>query len=288
VADYPESSLKLRREQRKYFRFPVEGKAMLFLREPGAGHLCRMMDLGLEGCRLHPEGGLTAVTGAQVEVSFRLGGSSFRFAGTLQWSAKGQSLGIKFQKMSDHRKQELAELLGGLREELEARAEAPQAQQPSAAPKSALAQSASTAPVTGPVTVPGASPASTASPSPVAAAERKQDRREHQRHTVDSHARILILSLHTKITGMVLDVSMSGCRIRAHDRIPVGIYRRVEVEFMLDGMPLLLPGVTQTLHDPYSVGIRFVEMTERKRGLLQAVIDELERRHAGEAEPTSV
>ncbi len=265
---------------------------MLFLREPGEGRLCRMMDLGLEGCRLHPEGEIVAETGAPVEVSFRLGGASFRFAGTLQWSAKGNSVGVKFQKMSEHRKQELAELLGGMREELEARVEAPLAQQPSSASKSDSAQSSAAGPVTASSTTPAAStdssPSSTTLPAPAAAAERRQDRREHQRHNVDTHARVLVLSLHTKITGMVLDVSMSGCRIRAHDRIPVGIYRRVEVEFMLDGMPLLLPGVTQTLHDPFSVGIRFVEMTERKRGQLQSVIEELERRHTGQAEPASV
>ena len=82
--------------------------------------------------------------------------------------------------------------------------------------------------------------------------------------------------------GRILDVSLSGCRIRSMERFPVGIYRRVEVEFILDGMPFRLPGVIQSIHDRFTVGIRFVDLSERKREQLSMLMEEMEPA-AGEA-----
>jgi len=251
--EYPETNLMLRQEQRKFFRFAVEGEAILFLQEPGESLRCGMIDLGLEGCRLRREEEIPVRVGMPVEVAFRLAGENFRFAGVLQWSARNCVLGIQFQNMSAPRRQELAELLGGLREELDAREQ--EAAQRSAAMQEAASEESAAEKQEGP---------------------RKQDRRQHTRHEVDGTARVRFLSLHSQVVGKVLDVSMGGCRIRSTEVIPVGVFRRVEVEFLVRGTPLLLPGVTQALHDKYTLGIRFVEVTDRKKDQLRAVIEEIE------------
>jgi hypothetical protein len=291
----------MRREQRRYFRFPVEGEAMLFVEQTQSSMRCHMLDLALEGCRLRRTEDLPVQIGLTVKVAFRIAGTLFRFPGTIQWSARNSILGLHFTQMSSARKQELSDLLDGMREEMEAREKEKQAkpaeqqsQQDAPAntlhlvPKNPAANSdAGTESIPGAAPEAGSETGSETSPeiSPEIskdqpAASLKRERREHFRHELDSHARVLFLSIHSRVIGKVIDLSLGGCRIRAQQRIPVGAYRRVEVEFIVDGLPLLLPGVTQALHDKYTIGIRFVEMTDRKRGQLRLVIEEIEQRNA--------
>jgi len=55
----------------------------------------------------------------------------------------------------------------------------------------------------------------------------------------------------------------------------VGVFRRVEVEFCVDGLPYRFPGVTQAIYDPRNVGIRFLDLSERKREQLNTLLDEI-------------
>ena len=277
---YPQTSLTMRHEQRKYLRFPVEGEAMLFAEQLQSAICCHMIDLGLEGCRLRRGDDEPLQVGMTVEIAFRLAGTLFRFPGTIQWSAKNTILGLYFTKMSDSRKNELADLLGAMHEEMEARekeAREKQKQEPAVQARPAASQSQETAPASNLHLVPNPvqNPVSDSTPPAKSGPPRRRERREHDRHEIDSIARVLFLSIHSRVTGKVLDLSLGGCRIRAQQEIPVGAYRRVEVEFMVDGLPLLLPGVTTSLHDKFTIGIRFVEMTDRKRNQLQTVIDEI-------------
>ena len=111
----------MRHEQRKYLRFPVDGQAMLFAAQLESAICCHMIDLGLEGCRLRRGDDEPLQVGMTVEIAFRLAGTLFRFPGTIQWSAKNTILGLYFTKMSDSHKNELADLLGAMHEEMEAR-----------------------------------------------------------------------------------------------------------------------------------------------------------------------
>ena len=286
----------MRHEQRKYLRFPVEGQAMLFAAQLESAISCHMIDLGLEGCRLRRGDDEPLQVGMTVEIAFRLAGTLFRFPGTIQWSAKDTILGLYFTKMSDSHKNELADLLGAMHEEMEAREkEAREKHAPEREKQPTLDESQPQEEVHAPTLhlVPSSAPKTAAENSdantdasqntavkPVARPGR--ERRVHNRHEIDSLARVLFLSIHSRVTGKVIDLSLGGCRIRAQQLIPVGAYRRVEVEFMVDGLPLLLPGVTQALHDKFTIGIRFVEMTDRKRNQLQAVIDDAVRDVRGE------
>jgi hypothetical protein len=93
---------------------------------------------------------------------------------------------------------------------------------------------------------------------------------------VDSVATVFLVDLRVRIVGALLDVSLGGCRIRSRERFPVGIYRRVEVEFTVDGLSFRLPGVVQALHDSRTIGIRLLDLSERKREQLTALMEELE------------
>ena len=103
-----------------------------------------------------------------------------------------------------------------------------------------------------------------------------RDRRSCARHEVDSAATVFLLDLRVRIPGRLVDVSLGGCRIRSQERFPVGIYRRVEVEFTLDRLPFRLPGVVQALHDAHTIGIRLLDLSERKREQLTLLMEELE------------
>lgn len=143
---------------------------------------------------------------------------------------------------------------------------------PAAAPTDAAAASPHSAAAPAQV---AAAPAHPAAAAPRAAAPSARERRHETRHAVDAQAGVFLLDVRSKIMGRILDVSLSGCRIRFAEKFPVGIYRRVETEFILDGLPFRLPGVVQSLHDKFHAGIRFLDVSERKREQLLQVIQEI-------------
>jgi hypothetical protein len=126
----------------------------------------------------------------------------------------------------------------------------------------------------------------TQGPMPVPAPESKpqqkgRERRQVTRHAVDSTAGIFLVDVRSQVEGRILDVSVSGCRIRCTEKFPVGIYRRVEVEFVLDGLPFRLPGVVQSLHDRFTTGIRFLNLSERKSEQLLLLVQEMSEAREG-------
>jgi len=98
-----------------------------------------------------------------------------------------------------------------------------------------------------------------------------------RRHAVDTTAIIRLIDLAADLPGQIVDISLGGCRIRTERRFPLGIFRRVEVEFRIEGLPFRLGGVTQTIHDPFNVGIRFLDLSDRKREQLRQLIEEIRR-----------
>jgi len=104
----------------------------------------------------------------------------------------------------------------------------------------------------------------------------RTERRFEPRHEVDTGAVIRLINLAADVQGRILDLSLGGCHIRVERRFPVGIFRRVEVEFRIEGLPFRLGGVTQAIHDPFNVGVRFLDMSDRKREQLLQLIEEIE------------
>ena len=92
---------------------------------------------------------------------------------------------------------------------------------------------------------------------PVRPPSKSRDRRAQTRHEVDTIATIFLVKVASALRGHILDLSLSGCRIRTDERFQVGIYTRVETEFHLQGLPFRLGGVIQAIHNRNMVGIRF-------------------------------
>ena len=121
-------------------------------------------------------------------------------------------------------------------------------------------------------------------PDPTGTGRRKEpkERRATPRQSVDDQASIFLINLAATMTGRIENLSAGGCCIRTDQRFSLGIFRRVETEFRLEGMPIRLCGVIQAIHDPHHVGIRFLDMSERKRDQLLQLIAEIEEDRADE------
>jgi hypothetical protein len=101
------------------------------------------------------------------------------------------------------------------------------------------------------------------------------ERRTHSRLVVDDTSIIILVKVGSRLIGRIIDISIGGCRIRCAERFPVGIYTRVETEFRIEGLSFRLGGVVQAIHDPHTVGIRFLDMSSRKREQLEQLIEEI-------------
>lgn len=286
-------------ERRKHIRYPVEDEATLLLVSDGSSLPCRLLELSHEGCRVRTQRDFRAGTRMRVEMGFRLNGVAFRLGGVTEWTNGRNTVGVRFLDMTDRRRAALAEILA----ELETK-RAPAAGKEAAASEEPPPVAAHAGPF----------PTAAAPPRRYANQEREnradprgqsqprqsqpgqsqlgqlqlgqlqpgQDRRAQARHPVDCSAILLFVDVGARITGRVLDLSPAGCRIRTAEKLAVGIYRRVELEFQLRGMPLRLAGVTQAIHDKFTVGIRFVDLSERKREQLSTLIAELEEKRASQ------
>jgi hypothetical protein len=289
-----ESAASHQPERRRQLRYAVDEEASLLLVNHGSTVSGRILDLCLEGCRIRTGERFLAGTLVRVEVIFRILGIAFRILGVTQWTDQRYVTGIRFVDMTPHRQAALAELLG----EIEARDAAPGEKEAAADLPQAPTPSVS-APVRPEAVPPGSLPPKPIAPktapadaaqkktpdsagktdSPARAAEvpaAKRALRAQFRHPVDTGATITLINLGSVVHGRILDLSLGGCCIGTDDRFPVGIFRRVETEFRLEGLPFRLGGVTQTMYDKWTVGIRFLDMSERKREQLTQLIEEIE------------
>jgi c-di-GMP-binding flagellar brake protein YcgR len=124
------------------------------------------------------------------------------------------------------------------------------------------------------VQLPAQAPAAQ-TPGAARAKPSKRERRGESREAVDTSAIIFLVNVASRLSGRILDLSVGGCRIRTDERFPVGIYTRVETEFRLEGLPFRLGGVIQAIHDRNMVGIRFLDMSSRKREQVEQLMEEI-------------
>jgi hypothetical protein len=238
-----------------------------------------------------------------VEVTFRARGLAFRFSGLTRWTDSQHMVGIRFMDVPLRRREELVEALYEVAAENAAKA-AQKAAEKQAAEERAAAREAAAAlfaqqeeekaqrqtsvltPDPAVVAQAGAFPEvlpGAAEPQQIEAQAasslhtkpNKRDRREALREEVDTSAVIDLIKSASKLRGRILDLSLGGCRIRTDEPFPVGIYTRVETEFRLDGQPFLLGGVVQAIHDRHTVGIRFLDMSSRKREQVEWLMEDI-------------
>ncbi len=267
----------------------------------------RMLELGLDGCRMRTEKRGALLTPTAVEVLFKINGIAFRLAGILE-RLEGLTAAVRFSPMPARRRQAILDLLAELAEGVRSR-EASEGtpgdpgEKKSQAPASpnarvgVLAMPAGAAkpdsrppgakhpagPVPAPISIARPSPASSpyrGQPSRTSAPGGEpscgRDRRAQARQAVDTRAIIFLIDVRSQVVGRIVDLSLGGCRIRTDQRFPVGIYRRIETEFALDGLAFRLAGVVQALHDKFTLGIRFLDMSARKKEQLALLMDEIE------------
>jgi hypothetical protein len=306
-------------ERRTKQRFTVDKGSQLFLVSHGLAMVGRVLDLSLDGCRMETWGRFTGGVRARVEVTFKINGIAFRFCGLTQWTDGRNQVGIHFVDVTERRREELAEVIGEVEEDLgvkarkkaagkleaerrageeqgalerearqraaeerEARERASQAERARVFREEAGLQAAQQGTMRRVgeqhAPQPGAPPPATKPP----AKPGKGERRAELRHEVDTSATIYLIKIGSRQSGRILDLSSSGCHIRTDERFPVGIYTRVETEFRLEGLPFRLAGVIQAIHDRdrHEIGIRFLDLSERKRVQLEQLIVEIEEMRA--------
>jgi c-di-GMP-binding flagellar brake protein YcgR len=313
-----EKAAELEREnqsRRTAPRHGVDVEAHLLLVSHGSKIPCRIVDLSLGGCCLHAKERFTAGSMARVEVNFKVRGLAFRFSGLTQWTDGQHLVGIRFVDVPLRRREELVEALSEVEAENAAKA-AQKAAEKRVAEEQAVAREAAAASVEQqaeekaqrqtPVQIPalaivarvpplqGALPVlpRAAKPQLVEPQEAKaqaagpsqakptgRDRREALREEVDTSVVIFLVNVASRLQGRILDLSLGGCRIRADERFPVGIYTRVEIEFHLAGLPFRLGGVVQAIHDRdrRNIGIRFLDMSSRKREQVEELIEDIQK-----------
>jgi c-di-GMP-binding flagellar brake protein YcgR len=295
---------KPRVQRRAFPRYPVDCPATItFL--TGAGQISgRMADLSLGGCRLATDQRVLVGIMIRVEVQFQLRGIAFRVVGVAAGTRTGKSFAIRFLDMPRRRYDELAEVIAELEATGSSNAcvNAPQTTNAAASIENSAAAAAAPM-LASDVTLVAASSAansheqvkaareSSSSPDPLGqtsnpapsnqmrsnqAPAANRDRRSHSRHSVDTRVNLLLVKGGISMPGCILNLSQGGCRLRTDERLNVGIYVRVEAEFYLHGLPFRLAGVSQAILDKNTIGVRFLDMSERRREQLTELIAEIE------------
>lgn len=306
-------------DRREYPRQAVDEEAVLLLVNQGSRVPCRVIELSIEGCRLRTGERFLAGILVRIEVTFTINGIAFRFSGLTEWTDDQNVVGIRFVGITSRRRDELTDIIGEVEADNKARAERVAAEKLAAGskpPEEAVKEQAQVQAVRQAAThlvvaqprpelqpktlsqamsppLPRSSPQPRLSPhlvssprpvtsSPPAAKPSKRERRAQSRHEVDTSAVLYLINVGSALHGRIVDLSSDGCRVRTTERFPVGIYTRVETEFRLDGLPFRLGGVIQAIHDRDRrlVGIRFLDMSVRKREQVEQLIEEIQEMEA--------
>ncbi len=247
-------------EGRTSHRHPVHENALLSVIGMSLSVHCNVLDLSLGGCRLRARDRFRAEAQTQVEVTFTIRGLPMLLPGVIQWTDCEDQFGIRFLEMSSRRKDALAELLSEIaafhagelagsagRGAAQRKTEIHVVEQPSSHPAAAQ---------------PPANLGPFESLTPTADF---RERRAFPRLEVDTKAVVLLINAGGQLRGRLLDLSLSGCRVRSDERSPVSVHARVNVELLLDGVVFRLNGVIEANEDQRILRIRFEDVSDRQR-----------------------
>jgi c-di-GMP-binding flagellar brake protein YcgR len=110
-----------------------------------------------------------------------------------------------------------------------------------------------------------------------------QNRRATPRLPVQGDASLLVLKHDYRVPCRITDLSMGGCRIETQKEFRAGVEARVEVSFTVNGLLLRFSGITQWTDGQRLVGIRFADVTSRRRNELAEILCEVEEDNAAKA-----
>jgi hypothetical protein len=269
-------------EGRTAHRHPVHSGALLSVIGQDLSVHCNVLDLSLGGCRLRARGEFRVEAQVRVEVTFTIRGLPMLLPGIVQWTNCAGHFGIRFLDMSARRKDALVEVLSEIAAfhagEL-ARADSGGAtrrkigihvvEQPSTQP--APAQFGSTQ-----------RPDELRDSDQPAGMADGRERRAFPRQTVDSAVIVSLLNVGGQLRGQLLDLSLSGCRVRTDERSAVNAKTRVNVELLLDGVLFRLDGVIEGNEDQRNLRIRFQDMSGHQREKLARMMKDMQTLHLEE------
>jgi len=109
------------------------------------------------------------------------------------------------------------------------------------------------------------------------------ERRVAPRMAVDEEATLLLVNRGTPVACRIVELSLTGCRMQMREQFLAGIEVRVEAAFRVRGIALRFSGVTEWTDDKYAVGIRFLDLTSRRRDELVDVLCEVAAENAAKA-----
>lgn len=264
------------RERRSFPRYTVDCPAVVTPLTGSGTIRGRLVDLSRGGCRLEmPERVFLGIL-SRVEVQFQLRGIAFRVVGVTAGTRTSQSFAVRFLDLPRRREQELAEVLAEV-------ANLAPGKQPGETSLPPPPDAAPAAPAPLHASVPASVPLPAALPQSISEEEtanamperRASDRRASNRHTVDTRANLILVKSAISMSGCILNLSLGGCRVRTDERFNVGIYTRLEAEFFLHGLPFRVGGVSQAILDKNTIGIRFLDMSDRRRDQLAELMAEI-------------
>jgi hypothetical protein len=259
--------------RRAYPRYRVDTESELTPVSGAALFTGRLLDLGLGGCRMAMDQRVMLGILTRVEVRFQLRGIAFRVMGVTAGTRTGKSFAVRFLEMPRRRLEELAEVLAEVA--LSPReVEMGNGFETSAGPMEWARPKESN----------GDEPA--APPCPVTSSQRNgnrnsAERRVHGRHTVNTQANLHLVGSRVSMAGRILNLSEGGCRLRTDTPFDVGVFVRLETEFYLHGLPFRIAGVSQAILDRNTIGIRFLDMSQRRREQLTELMAEIAEAEKG-------
>jgi c-di-GMP-binding flagellar brake protein YcgR len=105
--------------------------------------------------------------------------------------------------------------------------------------------------------------------------DRFRNRRKNPRHAVDEAGSLQLVHHGSTVACRIIDLSLGGCQVRAENLFLAGPMVRVEVVFKVLGESLRISGVTQWTRQKKWIGIRFLDVSDRKRASLLQLINEI-------------
>ena len=113
---------------------------------------------------------------------------------------------------------------------------------------------------------------------------RREERRCRPRLRCRGVAEVILLRLHRKLPGMLLDLSAGGCCIQTDAPIPAIELPAVEVQLTVNGIALRVAGIVRNVSKGRFANIEFTGVTPRKAGqIVELIKDLIERRQDGRA-----
>jgi PilZ domain len=103
-----------------------------------------------------------------------------------------------------------------------------------------------------------------------------EERRRHARFPCDGKAEMRSLGSGFRAAGEIENLSLSGCLMRLRDRYWFREGEEVEMTFCVRQLPFRVGGRVREIHPGKGVGVEFTLLTERGRGQLLVLIDELD------------